>query len=330
MKRHWILLFLVPFFLGTSSSSSSIKVKFHNGSLTSAKTQAAQEGKLYIVEFMADWCKPCIWMDENTFTDTELADYIHQNYVAVKVNIDDFDGYAHMQLQDVQLLPSFLIFNSQGELLAKYGEPLSQARLLSILKKYNVPANRGIVADASSTGAQQSINGTPINETIISEPEIPIVNYDITASSTSPADARPPGRPGVKEDPVVEAAIPENYEAPTAGIEEEELEESTKPEIEYYAPGTGLFRFSVARQHNNGYSLQLGVFAAYENVLLEAAKLEDDFKEYPVIVHIAAVDGKRVYRVMLGEFPQKRDAIQFKRQLERYGINGVVKKLATL
>ncbi len=343
MKRFWLLLFLVPIILGTSSSSA-IKVKFHTGSLTTAKAQAAREGKLYFVEFMASWCTPCKWMDETTFTDTQLADYIHQNYVAVKVDIDDFDGYAYKQLYNIKLLPSFLIFNSKGELLDQYAESLSAARLLSILKKYNVPANRGLIAESGMELAEvppESYDLPPPNQvqnvesSALEEPEIPIVSYNITTTPTTSAGAVPPGRPNTSGVSPPEFNPINQYETPADEIplvesKEETYTEDTESVAKPMAPGTGLYRFSVSRQHHKGYSFQTGVYAAYEAVLLEAAKLEDQYQDYPVIVHIAVLNNKRVYRVMLGEFAQKRDAIQFKRQMERYGVEGVVKGLASL
>ena len=49
--------------------------------------------------------------------------------------------------------------------------------------------------------------------------------------------------------------------------------------------GQGLFEFSVKRQKSEGYGVQIGVFAEYVNVLIQAEKLEKKFQK-PIIVNI--------------------------------------------
>ncbi len=65
----------------TLIANPSTKVDFIDGSLNLAIQKAGQEGKLLFVEFGAQWCMPCRFMDENTFKDQEVISYIAENYV---------------------------------------------------------------------------------------------------------------------------------------------------------------------------------------------------------------------------------------------------------
>ena len=83
MLSRLFFLLLFPAFL---SASLPGKINFYNGSLNKAKEKAAAEGKLYFVQFTANWCEPCHWMDEVTYKDPQLIAYINENYVPVKVD----------------------------------------------------------------------------------------------------------------------------------------------------------------------------------------------------------------------------------------------------
>ena len=92
------------------------------------------------------------------------------------------------------------------------------------------------------------------------------------------------------------------------------------------AAGQGLFRFAVERQAPEGYGVQVGVYAEYANVLIAAEKLQRQFAE-TIVVNINELNGKTVYKVIVGAYPGKRDANSLHRDLKAAGINGFVKNL---
>lgn len=51
-----------------------------------AATRASQEGKHVIVDIYTTWCGWCRVMDRETYGNPEVADYLKQNFVLVKVN----------------------------------------------------------------------------------------------------------------------------------------------------------------------------------------------------------------------------------------------------
>ncbi len=94
--------------------------------------------------------------------------------------------------------------------------------------------------------------------------------------------------------------------------------------------GSGLFRFDVKREPATGYSVQVGVFADYANVLQQTATLKEKYGSKPLLVHIATLGDKLVYRVMLGRFSTKPAAAQFLHKIKSNGGDGVIKTLAEL
>lgn len=121
--------------LQASAAGPDHKVEFFTGSLISAKEKAKAENKYYFLEFYADWCKPCKWMDDNTYSNGKLAEYIADNYIAVKINIEDFDGHALKEKYNVEYLPTIIVFNDKGQIMAKHEKSLSASQMLKILKE---------------------------------------------------------------------------------------------------------------------------------------------------------------------------------------------------
>ncbi len=90
--------------------------------------------------------------------------------------------------------------------------------------------------------------------------------------------------------------------------------------------GKGLFRFTVERQRPKGYGVQMGVFAEYGNVLIAAEKLQRQFAE-TIVININELNGKTVYKVIVGAFPNKRDATSLQKEMKAKGIDGFIKNL---
>lgn len=261
-------------FLAAFSTVYAAKVPFIEGGIYKAKETAGREGKLYFVDFYANWCMPCRLMDETTFKDPAVVSYVKKYYVPVKVDVDDFDGVAYKQQYNVKVLPTTLVFNSKGQLLERVEESLSPSRMLKLLKKHNKSYNRKVTI---TTPIEAPATTKPY------EPKPPIVH-------TSPA----------------------------------------KKKKKKITSGGGLYRFDVKHEPASGYSVQIGVFADYANVLQQTAVLKEKYGNKPLLVHIATLGDKLVYRVMLGRFGTKPAAVQFLQKLKSKGGDGVVKTLSEL
>jgi rare lipoprotein A len=93
----------------------------------------------------------------------------------------------------------------------------------------------------------------------------------------------------------------------------------------------GLYKIQVLRPKKEGFGVQIASLANYENVLRQVADLQEDhFKNILVSVE-KGEDGKPVYKIMLGPFPDVPTADSYKKSLKNKNkIQGFTVNLAEL
>lgn len=313
MMFRWLIILLAFPLLGYASPG---KVKFFQGNLSSAKVKAGEEGKLYFAEFSASWCAPCRLLEETTFSDPTIISYIDQNYIPVRIDIDAFDGIALKQVYNVQTIPTIIIFNSKGKLLEKYDKALPASTMLNLLKKHNTPANRIKVISTNSASSPSARSQN--NYYNASTTNRPVANQPVLKESHSPM--RTPANTTVSrpdKQPVIPVRVEENISISPAKAE--------KP----MPQGDGLYRFTVSRQVSQGFSVQIGAFKEYGNVLREVERIQKLFDQH-IIVHILNNGDQPIYKILVGEFTSRQQAIDYRESIKKQGLEGVIKDLSMM
>jgi thiol-disulfide isomerase/thioredoxin len=88
-------------------------------SLDDAVKQAKTEGKPIFVDTYASWCGWCKYMDQNIFSDANVAAFYNQHFINLKVDADKSSSYAFTDKFDISGLPALLILDENGELLGR-------------------------------------------------------------------------------------------------------------------------------------------------------------------------------------------------------------------
>jgi len=123
--------------------------------LSELREQAKQENKMYFLKFGAKWCHPCKIMDKGTFKNPKVAKYINDNYLQLNVDVDEIEGMSLKYKYGVKLLPTIIIFNSEGHEVARFEETLSSQKMLAQLIEYNqAKYNEAAVARKTSIKKQ--------------------------------------------------------------------------------------------------------------------------------------------------------------------------------
>lgn len=155
--KNLIQIMLLCCLLGVAHDSHATAVRFMNGDLLAAKSQAKKEGKMVLVDFYAKWCMPCKWMDQTTFSDPQIGQIMNNEFVSVKINIDDLEGFNLSQQYEIQVLPTILIFNSDGTMVDRVEETMAPSKMLDLLNKHR----HGQVSNAVTHTTNRSPRSNP-------------------------------------------------------------------------------------------------------------------------------------------------------------------------
>ncbi len=348
-----LILLLIPL-LSFAVKNPESSIFFHKGDLEKIKTQASDEGKLYFVDFYADYCYACKLMDETTFVDPNLANYVENTYIPYKVDVMmDFDGISMKDEFNIKVLPTILVFNSKGDLVGRYESMLGPTRMMKELRKYDIPENRvksgnGPVEESvlsyASPNTQTELR---INKLISKINTAPDRAINITNERVNGHAATFP-KPKEKANQSSGTGNTSENKKETAAIVNEAVAKRSRKRIpnKYSAPepkkvakvakttgddkeAEGLFQFTVKPYKNIGYGVQIGVFAEYGNVLREVQKLQDKFTQ-PILVNVSKLNSVVVYKIIVGSFDSNREAVAFRRMMQKKGTDGVIKDLSTI
>jgi thioredoxin-related protein len=172
---NYLPLVLIWIMVG-NLEASDIRINFSNESISSARKKAGEEGKLLFVGFHAKWCTPCTWMDQTTFKDANVTNTLNADFVALKIDIDDVQGFELKSIYGVKYLPTMLIFNSQGQLVERIEETMTPRLLLNVLNKHNAPENKIVIQHDLNTSP--SLNNVSIDLGVNSDFNLSAEEYE--------------------------------------------------------------------------------------------------------------------------------------------------------
>jgi thiol-disulfide isomerase/thioredoxin len=287
-----------------SNSMIAEEVVFFEGTVEGAREKARKESKFYFIEFYAKWCEPCKWMDEYTFKNTTLSGYVAKNYVPVKVDVENLDGFIWKQKYKVQYLPTIVVLNANGTLLGKYEKSLTADDLMRILKNH------------------RSLPGETVSETteIATAAVIPVkTNPSSTASAAFISVHNEPGLPKASE---VKKA-PNTKPAPGTAVNSKpggaaSTVPAAKPQLK---PGG----------NQNEFRVQIGVYTDPTNVANLVSELKKTYSQTVQVFNLKNKETNSIsYRITLGKFDSREEAAQFALTLKSKGITGVIKHISEL
>lgn len=96
---------------------------------------AAEEDRVVMAKFHADWCPWCQKMDRETFTDGGIKQTL-QGFIPLRIDVEDTDGLALARRVGVVSIPTVVFFNSSGEVTGKYVGFQSPREMAKILKRH--------------------------------------------------------------------------------------------------------------------------------------------------------------------------------------------------
>ncbi len=129
MIRQGIAIALIV--LGTTVAGWAQEVDWQMD-LDAAKTSAARQGKLVLIHFSADWCRPCQHLETFVFTSPKLITAIDERVIPVHIDTD-----LHPELvkqYNVTQIPTDVVIAPTGRVVQKRQSPKDVNNYLRMLE----------------------------------------------------------------------------------------------------------------------------------------------------------------------------------------------------
>jgi thiol:disulfide interchange protein DsbD len=103
---------------GTSAAAKDEHAGWLEQDLEGALVQAKAEHKVVLVDIYADWCAQCKELDENTWPDPGVKQWLAQNAVAIRIDTDARRKDLATKLQ-IRSYPTVLLLDAEGRELRR-------------------------------------------------------------------------------------------------------------------------------------------------------------------------------------------------------------------
>jgi thiol:disulfide interchange protein len=104
----------------TEAPASSMLVKFTNtDDIEAALVKAKKTNKAVFIDFYTTWCAPCRVMEESVFRDEDVANYLNENCISIRVNAEKGKGPDRKIEYVVDAYPTMLVYSANGDEVAR-------------------------------------------------------------------------------------------------------------------------------------------------------------------------------------------------------------------
>ncbi|MFA5849131.1 MAG: thioredoxin domain-containing protein [Bacteroidales bacterium] len=114
MKK--IVLFLIML-ISSQLIAQNKGVKFEEIGLQEALIKAKGENKMVFLDCYTVWCGPCKDMVNNVFPLEIMGNFFNKNFISLKMDMEKGNGIKIREQYNIQAFPTYLIFESDGELV---------------------------------------------------------------------------------------------------------------------------------------------------------------------------------------------------------------------
>jgi thioredoxin-related protein len=255
-------------------------IHFRYLSFTKAKAEAELYQKKVFTYCWAPWCTDCQKMEEYTFIDAALSQYINDEFLAVKVDIHSALGKEWVKEFNITSLPTFLILDKQGALLQRLETSLNSKDLFEVLQASTSTPQIAAVLVHPDTFEQEST--TAATQQLLSAHHS--VKLLLDTVKTERVD-----NPAVENEAEVSGIVPK--------------EQAMKTNIEKITPVKKMFS-------NGAYKIQLGQFTDYTKASTIIKQLQSRFNK-EIFLKIEAKGHYKTYRILVLGFANQKEASDF-------------------
>ena len=99
--------------------AAHVGVYFYELSYEDALKMAKQQGRKLFIDCYTTWCGPCKYMSETVFKQENVGDFLNQNFICLKYDMEKGEGPELAKKFGVRAYPTFVIVNPDGTIRHK-------------------------------------------------------------------------------------------------------------------------------------------------------------------------------------------------------------------
>lgn len=99
--------------------AAHVGVYFQDLSYEEALKKAKQQGRKLFIDCYTTWCGPCKYMSETVFKQEKIGDFLNQNFICLKYDMEKGEGPELAKKFGVRAYPTFIIVNPDGTIRHK-------------------------------------------------------------------------------------------------------------------------------------------------------------------------------------------------------------------
>lgn len=215
--------------------------------IETAQQIAAQTNRLVLLHFWSNSCAPCVKLDREVFSKPEVARALDQNFVMVKLNVEEAPGTA--RLYNVSSIPTDVIVLPNGRLVSQSQSPPSATQYIAQMNQV-ANGHRALSGAPLSQAAAQMAAAQTVPNGVANAPPGPPAAAAVNPTAP-PAQAPPqtndryaeyyrqqPGATGgAPELPPAATAVPSRYDS--AAQVAAQVPVATQPTVATQPPAAG-------------------------------------------------------------------------------------------
>lgn len=271
---------------------------FQTSTIKAGIANAAYSEKLLMAHFVADWCMPSRWMEAHAFNHPAIERFLKEDYLPIKVDIDQAVGFQDKEQYQVETLPTILIFSASGKLLERIEGITDVDDMLQYLRKHNLAMHKRAPAHLlpKPKSTATLIDLSHLNRPAFEQASTP------TSPQVKPAVVSTPNLPMTMEEVFGPASATQAVYTTSAPI----------------SPST-----------NQVFGIEVATLQQYGAVVKYVRSLEKRLTS-KVFILLSREQGEKTYHVIVGKVNSRQAAFDLRSRLLAYNIRGVVKVLDTL
>lgn len=131
-QKKEIIVFLL--FLVLPSFIFAKSINYKSGNFQSIVQKSQSQNKHFFVKFSANWCATCKLMTTNNNNNPTLVNFVEDNFIAVKADVDSSIGKEWRDKYEVCCLPTLIVFSPDGYEIARNQGGIPSSEFLTFLE----------------------------------------------------------------------------------------------------------------------------------------------------------------------------------------------------